>query len=388
MALRRDARTLKDKALCSMRVALERFNAHDDSGRHTVVLLHLQHAFEMLLKAGLVQARAKVVDTQTGRSIGFGRCLHEAQGAPSIKLTADEAGTLRAIDALRDDEQHWHTSIDEGLLYLHARAAVTIFDDLLSRVFDERLADHLALRVLPLGTKPPLGFVFLVDREFARIQELLAPKRRAVAEAEAAARALLAMEAHVDSETRVSATDVRQVIKGVRAGKTREQVFPSLSQVGADVEGSGLTFQVRITKGDGLAMRYVSDEGVDAAAVRVVDQTRKYHMGAKDLADKVGLTTVACSALREHLGLDSDAGCLRVFTFGASRMPRYSDNAYRRLRDAVAREDLDANAVWAAHRRSARRPRPPCDQPGCAGREPIASERASQEATPAADSPS
>jgi len=209
-----------------------------------------------------------------------------------------------------------------------------------------------------------------------------------VAEAEAAARALLAMEAHVDSETRVSATDVRQVIKGVRAGKTREQVFPSLSQVGADVEGSGLTFQVRITKGDGLAMRYVSDEGVDAAAVRVVDQTRKYHMGAKDLADKVGLTTVACSALREHLGLDSDAGCLRVFTFGASRMPRYSDNAYRRLRDAVAREDLDANAVWAAHRRSARRPRPPCDQPGCAGREPIASERASQEATPAADSPS
>lgn len=99
-----------------MRVALERFNAHDD-GRHTVVLLHLQHAFEMLLKAGLVQSRARVFDPETGRSIGFSRCLHEAQTAPKIKLTTDEAGTLRAIDALRDDEQHWHTSVDEGLLY-------------------------------------------------------------------------------------------------------------------------------------------------------------------------------------------------------------------------------------------------------------------------------
>jgi hypothetical protein len=68
---------------------------------------------------------------------------------------SEEAGALRAIDALRDDEQHWYHEVDEGILYVHARAAITLFDDLLQRVFDEHLADHLPLRVLPLSTEAP-----------------------------------------------------------------------------------------------------------------------------------------------------------------------------------------------------------------------------------------
>lgn len=83
-----------------------------------------------------------------------------------IKLTEAEAGTLRSIDAMRDDEQHWYTIVDEGLLYLHARAAVTLFDDLLHRAFDDRLADYLPLRVLPIGSEPPQDFQTLVDREY------------------------------------------------------------------------------------------------------------------------------------------------------------------------------------------------------------------------------
>jgi AcrR family transcriptional regulator len=49
---------------------------------------------------------------------------------------------------------------------------VTLFDDLLSRVFDERLADHLPMRVLPIGTEPPQDFQTLVDREYLTIVEL------------------------------------------------------------------------------------------------------------------------------------------------------------------------------------------------------------------------
>ena len=54
-------------------------------------------------------------------------------------------------DVLRDDEQHWFNDVSEGLLYLHARAAVTLFDELLFRAFKERLADHLPTRVLPVS---------------------------------------------------------------------------------------------------------------------------------------------------------------------------------------------------------------------------------------------
>ena len=106
------------------------FNSPLDDGRVTAVLLHLQHAFEMLMKAALVQQPTPgLFDKETRRSIGFARCLHEARSAARLKLTEEEAGTLRAADAMRDDEQQWFTVVDEGLLYLHARAAVTLFDD-------------------------------------------------------------------------------------------------------------------------------------------------------------------------------------------------------------------------------------------------------------------
>lgn len=366
--LRNEARVLKRKAVSSMRAAMTAFNSPNDDGRVTAVLLDLQHAFEMLMKAALVQHRIPgVFDKETGRSIGFARCLHEAQSASRVKLTEEEAGALRAVGAMRDDQQHWFTVVDEGLLYLHARAAVTLFDDLLHRTFEERLADHLPLRVLPIGSEPPQDFQTLVDREYANVAALLKPHRRARAEAEARLRTLLAMEAHVEPDTRVSVTDVRRVLSGIRAGKTREQVFPRLSQVAAAVSGEGLTVEVRFVKKGGLPVQLVkADDPVDAAAVRVVDLQRKYHRRPSDLAAAVGLSPPRAGALRAHLGIDSDEDCRHIFDFDSQKHVRYSDNAYTRMRDALA-AGLDMAAVWASHGRSRRRgPRPACTQPGCA----------------------
>lgn len=75
MKLVRDARTLRGKATSSLRIAMTNFNSYDDDGRVTSVLLHLQHASEMLLKAALVQGRVKVFDKETGQSLGFEKCL-------------------------------------------------------------------------------------------------------------------------------------------------------------------------------------------------------------------------------------------------------------------------------------------------------------------------
>lgn len=48
---------LKQKALDSLVFTIEAFNSPHEAGRATRVLLHLQHAFEMLLKAALVQTK-------------------------------------------------------------------------------------------------------------------------------------------------------------------------------------------------------------------------------------------------------------------------------------------------------------------------------------------
>lgn len=362
--LKKDARVLKRKAVSSMRSAMAAFNSPHDDGRVTAVLLHLQHAFEMLLKAALVQGSVAVFDKKTGRSVGFEAAVRQCQQLVGLKLADEDAGTLRAIDAMRDDEQHWLTEVDEGLLYLHARAGVTLFDDILVKVFAERLADHLPLRVLPISVEPPQDFVTLVDREYDVIKGLHKPGRRAGSTANARIRALLAMEAHVHPETQVSVTDVNRVAKGVRDGKTREQVFPRLGQVGAAVSGTGLDVEVRFVKKDGLPVTMVRGDA-DAAAIRQVDLQNKYHRSGFDLADAVGLTRPRATALRAHLGVDADPDCLHVFEFGSQRHPRYSDNALVRMRDAAA--TLDMGAVWAAH---AARPKgkaaPACTQSPCA----------------------
>ena len=368
--MRATAKTLQGKALSSMRTAMTAFNSPHDDGRPTVVLLHLQHAFEMLLKAALFQGRAKVFDKKSGRSIGFEAAINQSCQLAGCKLTQDEAGTLRAIDALRDDEQHWFNDVSEGLLYLHARAAVTLFDELLFRAFTQRLADHLPNRVLPVSTEAPQDILTLVDSEYANIARLLKPGRRAREDARAKIRTLLALEAHAAEETKVSDSDVDRVEKGIKDGKARPQVFPKLNPLAADISGEGLTVKVKIVKqADALPVRLVRDghggEMVDAAAVREVDLQKKFHWSPFDLADKLSISRPRATALREHLGIDNDPDCLHVFEFGSQRHARYSDNALTRMREANANQDMDA--IWKSHGPGRRaKPRPSCSQPDCA----------------------
>ena len=362
MKLRQSARILKGKALSSIRASVVAFNGLDDDGRVTEVLLRMQHAFEMLMKASLNQQGTSVFDKKTGKSVGLDKALNLAATDKKIKLTTDEAGLVRTLDAMRDEEQHWYTNVDEGLLYMHIRAGVTLFDDLLFRVFGERLGDHIPRRVLPIGAEPPKDFQLLVDEAYDRVKDLLKPGRRMGAQARADVRTLLAMEAHTDPDTVVSDKDVTRVIRGITEGKTREQVFPKLSGVAADIIGDGIEVQVRFVKSGGMPITYVSD-GADASAVRVVDLHKKYYLTATELSLKLGVSPPRALALRRHVGADSDSDMSNVFHMGKVRYLGYSDNAVTAMRNAM--ENLDMDAIWATHRPT-NKAVPPCTQSGCA----------------------
>jgi hypothetical protein len=361
--LKQEARVLRGKALSSLTVATAAFNSPHQEGRTTQVLLSLQHAFEMLLKAALVQAGVPVFDKKLGRSLGFEACVRLAAGNVTIKLSDADAGTLRAIDAMRDDEQHWFAEVSEQLLYLHARAGITLFDELLDRVFGDKLAEHLPTRVLPVSVDPPQDLALLLDEEYTQIAKLLKPGRRVRHEARARIRTLLAMEAHVEPDARVSDKDVTRVETAIRAGEDRHDVFPRLDELTTQVDGAGLTVTVHFTKKQGASVRYVADTATPAAAVREVDLQRKYHRSATDLAEKIGITPPRSLALRRHLGIDDDDTCRHEFVFHSQRIVRYSDNALTRMRDAVA--GLDMDAVWTGHRPGPRAAGSACGQPGC-----------------------
>jgi hypothetical protein len=165
-----DVRALRSKAVASLRTGVTAFNGLDDDGRQIVVLLSVQHAFEMRLKAVLAAKTDKTIfDKKTQQSISLEGAIRRSQQLEGVKLTEEESGTIRALDGLRDAEQHWHLIVDEGLLYLNIRAVITLFNDLLDRVFGQRLAEHLPARVLPISAEPPQSLDLLVDREYERI---------------------------------------------------------------------------------------------------------------------------------------------------------------------------------------------------------------------------
>lgn len=350
MKLVREARTLKNKAICSMRAGMCAFNSFDDEGRVTTVLLHLQHSCEMLMKAVLVQNRARVFDKASGRSLGFEKCLRLC--ISDHKLTIDEAGVMRAIDSLRDAAQHWYVFVSEDILYLHTRALITAFDAYLKRALEDDLAQHIPLRVLPVSTTPPGDFEFLVDREFALVAELLQPGRRARDEARARIRSLLAMEAIIVDEVEVSERDIDRIEKAIRAGNEFVDVFPRLATVGTTTEGEGVNLTVHFSKKEGAPVRYIGgDDPAEAAAVRELDLQKKFHLRASELAKKIGLTVPKANVLRTHLGVDLDPSCRHVFEFGAQKIPCFSDTALKKMKDWLAVKENSIADIWKGRRR-------------------------------------
>jgi hypothetical protein len=332
MKLRREARSLKAKAISSLKIGLEAFNGFAEDGRTTKTLLHLQHACEMLLKASLVQRQVNIQDPQKGHSVGFKRCLNLARQHCGFSET--QAGVFRAIDSLRDGEQHWLITVPEDVLFLHARGLVTAIDEVLAREFKEKLADHLPTRVLPVSTMPEAQFEILIDRECKVIRELLAPGRRQRDEARGRIRTLLSMEAHVADEVEISERDITRVEKALKSDKNWGDVLPRLKTVQTTMTGTAVELKVHITKNQGIPIyKIAADDPTNAAAVREVDLRKKYRYTPTELAQKLALNTNQSKTLREMLNVDGDPVMSHVFEFGKSKHPCYSDQALAAMKE-------------------------------------------------------
>lgn len=345
---RREAQTLRDKALSSLKSGLDAYNSFSDEGRQTSTLLHIQHACEMLLKGALVQRRVNVFDQNSGISIGYEKSVRLA--IEHCSLSDESAGALRAIDSLRDAEQHWFVHLNENMLFLHIRAVITAFDEIHTKVFRDRLSKHLPNRVLPLSSHPPKPFDALIGEEWAEILKLVRPGLRQMDDARARVRALLAMETHVSPDAVVSEKDIDRVVDAARERRAWTDVFPRLDRLASEVVGEGPTIQVRFSKKEGAPVRFIeADDPAEAAAIRQVDLQKKYRYSPTEIARHINLTVPKSKILRDHIKLEEDPACYYLFEFGSQKMPRYSDRAIQRLREALGTVDIDE--LWRNRRR-------------------------------------
>jgi hypothetical protein len=115
--MRKEARTLYGKAADSLVLAVDHFNRIWDRGRTEAVLILLDRAFELLLKAVIIHRNGKIREKgNSSLTIGFDSCLRKCISEEPIRcLMEDEAVTLQNLNSLRDAAQHYFTDLLEDL---------------------------------------------------------------------------------------------------------------------------------------------------------------------------------------------------------------------------------------------------------------------------------
>lgn len=346
--LRPDLERLLTQAIDSLTNGVDYFNRSSDRGRQASVLILLQHACEMLLKAGLLQRDCDIRDRATGYTLSFDNCLNRATDDGNLQfLSYDERATLRVLNNLRDQAQHYLVDVSEQVLYTVSQSALTLFGKLVSRLFGISLSERLPRRVLPLSTDPPTSIHMVMDEEFTQLKRLLNDAARVhnKLQVEAKLRCLLAMDRAIDGkQSNVSTQDFDEARQRVAQAAAWDEVFKGIARLQMTSDGSGVGVALTIQKQGGIPVRIVCD-GEDPSAtvaVRKVNNTDFYCFGADELGKRLKLDRHKTLALIWKLGLQREADCFSEITIGKMKYKRYSQNALTRLRDAIPRLDLEA----------------------------------------------
>ena len=250
-----------------------------------------------------------------------------------------------------DAAQHYLIDMSEHQLYFYAQAGVTLFRDIHDDVFDEKLMLELPERVLPVSTTAPRDLTALFDKDVEEIKGLLVPGTRRKMDAVAKARSLAVLEGAVNGNyEQPSDRELGKICKRLADGEPWIAVFPGVASINITAEANGPSISLRLTKNEGMPVQLLKEgEGAGAVvALRRVDELGYYNLGAKQLAENVGLTPPKCRAVIDHLGLKEDVACFKEFRIGKSRHGRYSPSAICKINAALEVEPIEQ--IWERDR--------------------------------------
>lgn len=348
--MKREAKLLLGKSCDSLVLSIELFNRPNDRGRVSSTLIQLDHAFEMLLKAALLHRGGRIREKRAKETIGFDACVRRALSDGKHKfLTEEQALVLQTINGLRDAAQHHLLDISEGQLYVHIQSGVTLFRDLLKKVFNEDLVTHLPTRVLPVSTSPPTTLATLFESEVEEIKKLLRPGKRRQLEAMARLRPLAIMDSTIQGEKgQPSDADLRRMSKDLLTGKTWVDAFKGASAVEISADGAGPNLSLRLSKKEGIPIQLVAEgtPGASVVAVKRVNELDFYNLGAKQLAEKLNTSMPKAIAVVDYLKLRSEPDCYKEFKIGSLLHKRYSYKAIDEITMALKKENIDD--IWAS----------------------------------------
>ena len=345
-SLRDDVDRLLTQAVDSLTNAVDHFNGSTERGRPATVLILLEHACEMLLKAGLIQRGCDIRVAANGYTLSFEACLNQAtEGGDFRFLNGDERGTLRVLNGLRDQAQHFLVDVSEQILYTVAQSTLTLFAKLVASVLGVALGERLPRRVLPLSTDPPRSIHIVMDDEYSQLKRLIARGDGETVRVEAKLRCLLAIDRALEGQpTHVPTTELEAAMKSVNESQTWNEVFTGISRVRMTADGSGVGIALTISKNEGIPVRVVRDgEQEDATiAVRKINNTDTYCYGAKELSKRLKLDLYKTLALIWKLNVQKDKDCFAELAVRKAKFEMYSQKAITLIRTELPNLDLEA----------------------------------------------
>lgn len=355
--MKKQAAMLLEKAVDSLLISVEHFNRPWDRGRKEAVLILMDRSFELFLKAAILHKGGKIREPYERETIGFAKCVRKCLDDAGVKfLSEEEALTLQIINSLRDAAQHDVVDLSEQEMYLHCQAGVTVFRDLLFRVFGEKLSDRVPDRVLPISANPPKDLHSLIEADFKTVCNQLRKYSRSQVEAKAKLKSLAIIEASLAGvRSQPSELEVSALARKVQEGKSWQEIFPGVATLKVSTEGDGINLSIRLVKREGEAVQIVPAGTPDATvmAVRKIDLLGYYSLGLNDVADKVGLSGPKTLAVVHELNLQASDEYFKEFDIGSQHWKRYSQTTVERIQAALP--SLNMEDVWRRRKPPGRR---------------------------------
>ncbi len=351
--MKKEARHLFTKAIDSLILGIELFNRPSNVGRTHAVLILIDHSFEMLLKASIIERGGKITQDGKAETIGMGQCIRQCLSNEKIKfLSAEEVLVLQTLNSLRDAAQHYIIDLSEQQLYFHAQSGLTLFRDIAKNVFEVDLETRLPERVLPLSTIPPLEITAFFQSEILEIEKLLSPNSRKIVEAKEKLRALAIFEHSIQgNELQPTDGELKKVLDQIREKQSFDEIFPSVSAIQFTTNGYGPSIDLRITKKEDATPITIVPEGtpgISVVAIKRVNELDFYSMNLTDLSQKVGINTTKLLTVIRELKIQEDIDCFKEIRIKKSIHKMYSMKALDTLKKSIP--SLDLEDVWKRNR--------------------------------------
>lgn len=328
---------LHDKSIDSLLLAIELFNRPYERGRAAGVMILLDHALEMLLKAAILHRGGMIRDAKSKNTIGFALCVKRGRSDATVKfLNEGQAITLNVINGIRDAFQHHIIDVKEEQLYFHVQSGVTLFRDLTLDVFGTDVADQMPKRVFPVATVAFASIEAFFESQLAEIEKLLQPRKRRRIQALAALRPIAILErAMAEVEGQPSEKEMEKLASQLQAGENWRTMFPGVGTLQSSATEDGYRINLRITKTDGAPVHIVPNGEGDSAGYREIDTLSRYSLTPKTMAEHLGISQNHFNAYSRGLQLEQNAEFFKLFTMSGQKHKRFSKKALDHVRERL-----------------------------------------------------